>query len=352
MRLLELGDRADVPGAELVGVAGILALGHEQLTNPLLRAGSLVDRVRVVLEHPLVDTEQVDTAGVGIGERLEDERHQLTILDRGQLDTTSGRRPSVGRGGQILDDRIEQPVHREVLGSNATGDGEDQAGGHSGLECGDDLVVGDLLALEVALHQLVGDLGDLIHQLLAVLGRDVSQLGGNLDLGAVLTARALVLVGLHVDQVDHAADLVLGSDRNLGGDDVGPEGLLERIESTKEVGPLAVEHVHEDQAREAQLLGALPESSRSDLDAEDGVDHEDRPFGDAQRGEGVGDEAGLTGSVDQVDLAALPAERGEARRDRHAARLLVRRRVRDRRAVCDRPKPADRTGLEEQGLVD
>ena len=39
------------------------------------------------------------------------------------------------------------------------------------LQRGDDLVVGDLLALEVALHQRVGDLGHLVHELLAVLLR-------------------------------------------------------------------------------------------------------------------------------------------------------------------------------------
>jgi hypothetical protein len=37
------------------------------------------------------------------------------------------------------------------------------------LERGDELLVGDLLALEVALHQRLGVLGDLVHQLLAIL---------------------------------------------------------------------------------------------------------------------------------------------------------------------------------------
>ena len=37
--LLELGHRADVAGAELVGVVVVLALGHEQLADPLLVSG-------------------------------------------------------------------------------------------------------------------------------------------------------------------------------------------------------------------------------------------------------------------------------------------------------------------------
>ena len=62
---------------------------------------------------------------------------------------------------------------------------------HAVLERRDDLLVGDLLALEVALHQLVGVLGDLVHQLLAVLLGLRLELVGDRDLLAVLAAVAL-----------------------------------------------------------------------------------------------------------------------------------------------------------------
>jgi hypothetical protein len=74
------------------------------------------------------------------------------------------------------------------------------------LERLDDLVVGDLLALEVALHQRVGVLGDLVHQLLAVLLGERLEIVRDRDLVAAVAG---VLVGLHVDEVDHAARLVL-----------------------------------------------------------------------------------------------------------------------------------------------
>src|SRR3712207_8946428 len=53
------------------------------------------------------------------------------------------------------------------------------------------------------------------------------------------------LVGLHVDEVDDAAGVVLGADRDLGGHDVLAEGALEAVEDAEEVGPLAVEHVQD-----------------------------------------------------------------------------------------------------------
>ena len=217
------------------------------------------------------------------------------------------------------------------------------------LERGDDLLVRDLLALEVALHQRLGVLRDLVHQLLAVLLRLLGELVRDRDLLAVL--RAVVLVGLHVDEVDHAADLVLRADRDLGRDHVRAEGALERLERAEEVGALAVEHVHEDQARDAELGRALPEPLGRDLDAHHGVDDEDGGLAHAQRAERVGDERGLAGRVDQVDLDVAPLEGGQRRRDRHPARLLVLVGVRDGRAVGHVAEAGDRPRLEQERLV-
>jgi hypothetical protein len=216
------------------------------------------------------------------------------------------------------------------------------------LERGDDLLVGDVLALQVALHQRLGVLGDLVHELLAVLLREVGQVVRDRD----LAARAVgVLVRLHVDEVDHAAGLVLGPDRDLGRDHVGPEGLLERLQHAEEVGSLAVEHVHVDQARDAQLLRALPQPLRADLDAQHAVDHEHRRLAHPQGAQRVGDERRLARGVDEVDLHVPPLERRERGGDRHPARLLVVVGVRDRRPVSHRAEPGGRAGLVQEGLV-
>ena len=241
------------------------------------------------------------------------------------------------------------PRLRVVAAPQVTG--EDAAVGDARLERGHGLLVRDLLALEVALHQLVGDLGHLVHQLLAVLLGALLELLGDLGLLRAAAVVALVDERLHVDQVDHAAQLVLGADRDLGGHHVLPEGVLQRVERAEEVGALAVEHVHEEHARQPELLGALPEPVGGDLHAHHAVDHEHGAVRRAQRRQRVGHEARVAGGVDQVDLAVLPAKRGEARLDRHLARLLVGRRVRHRRAVRHRAQPVDRARLEEERLV-
>ena len=181
----------------------------------------------------------------------------------------------------------------------------------------------DLLAVEVALHQLVGDLRDLVHQLLAVLLGPLAEVLGDLDLGGPAAPLALVDEGLHVDQVDDAAQLLLGPDRDLGGDHVRAEGGLQRLERGEEVGALAVEHVDEDEPRQALPVGAPPEPLGADLDPADAVDDDDRGVGDPQRGDRVGDEARLARGVEQVDLAPLVLEAGESDVYGHTAQVLV-----------------------------
>jgi hypothetical protein len=223
--------------------------------------------------------------------------------------------------------------------------------GNAPLQGGDDLLVVDLPPLQVVLHQLVGVLRDLVHQLLAVLLRLRAQLvGDRYPLGAAALA-PLVDEGLHVDQVDDASYLMLGADRDLGRDHVRPEGSLQRVQRGEEVGALAVEHVDEDEPGQALGVGALPESFGLNLDAGDAVDDDHRRVGGPQRRRRVRDEAGVAGRVDQVDLTVVVLEAGDAGIDRKPALLLVGLVIGDRRAVLDLAEPVDRTGLEQHRLV-
>ena len=153
-----------------------------------------------------------------------------------------------------------------------------------------------------------------------------------------------------MENVDDSRQLVLGSDRQVDGDALVPELRPELLENPEEVRPLAVEHVHEDDAREAQLFRAAPVPRRLHLDAHDAADRDERALDDVQRGDRVALEARLAGSVDQVDLAALPLEVAERVRDRHLALLLVLVPVGDRAALLDNAEPVRRAGLEQHRL--
>ena len=80
-----------------------------------------------------------------------------------------------------------------------------------------------------------------------------------------------------MQQVDDPRQLVLGADRQVHGDAALGELLAELLERAEEVGALAVEHVHEDDAREPERLGAVPDAARLHLDAHHAADHESAP---------------------------------------------------------------------------
>ena len=130
---------------------------------------------RVVPHHALVDAEQVDAPGERVGAGLEHVGEELGVLVG--LERAARRASSApcltgeGRSSTIASSRRLVPRLR-VATPQTTGKMSPWL--VPVLERGDDLLVGDLLALEVALHQRVGVLRDLVHELLAVLLRPAS----------------------------------------------------------------------------------------------------------------------------------------------------------------------------------
>ena len=310
--------------------------------DALLRVAVVVHERRVRPHLAREDAKQVQLAAVRVGDGLEDVRHRAGVADLGQVLGAKRRR-------QALDDQVEQAVRADVPGGRAAADREELALGDELLQRLGHLLAGDLAALQVALHQLVGRLRHDVHQLVVVLVGGRAQVVGDVD-GLVAPGALAVVVGDHVDEVDHAVELVLAADRKLHRDALRREPRLERVERREEVGPLAVEQVHEDEAREAQLLAAFPQPLRPHLDAHDARHRHDRALHHPERAQHVGLEAGLAGRVDQVDRAALPVEVRDRGRDRHLAPALLVVEVRDGRLLGDAPQPVHGARLEQQGL--
>jgi hypothetical protein len=103
-----------------------------------------------------------------------------------------------------------------------------------------------------------------LRDLLRQLGRDLAGLALAVAVGARVAA--------HVEDVDDSAQLVLRSDRQVDGGALVPELRPELLEDPEEVRPLAVEHVHEDDAREAELFGTVPVPRRLHFDAHHAAD--------------------------------------------------------------------------------
>ena len=139
-----------------------------------------------------------------------------------------------------------------------------------------------------------------------------------------------------MQHVDDAGELVLRADREVHGDALLGELLVDRRQRAEEVCALAVEHVHEQQARKSEVGGARPLAAGAHLGAHDAREDEECALDDPESGDRVTLEAGIAGRVDQVDLALLPLEVRERGGERHLALLLVVVPVGDGRAGFDR----------------
>ena len=193
----------------------------------------------------------------------------------------------------------------------------------------------DLVVLEVLLEQLVVDVRDDFEQTAVRFLGVVEQVGGDVD---DLELRAFGVVverphqGLHLDEVDDAAEVALGADRELHHDGDRVEAVADHLDAALEVGADAVHLVDEADPRHVVLVRLAPHRLGLRLDTGDGVEHGDRAVEDAQRALDLDGEVDVAGRVDDVDLAVAPLRSRGGRGDRDAALLLLDHVVHDRGA--------------------
>ena len=308
-----------------------------------------------------VDAEVGQFADVGIGHHLEGEGAEGGLVVSGPLvldvlglalagRDDAGHRRHLQRRGQQLDDRVEQRLHALVLERGAA---EDRR--HLGVEAGAvqrlrDPLVRDLLLGQVGLHQLVVVVGAGLDQLRAVFLGLLPEVVRHLDrlvLGAELVGPDQAL---HLDQVDHALEVVLAADRQLDRQRFGAEPVDHRLNRVEEVGAGAVHLVDVGDARHAVLVGLAPDRLRLGLDPGDGVEDRDRAVKDAQAALDLDREVDVAGRVDDVDPVLVPLAGGRGRGDRDPPFLLLLHPVHHRGALVDLADFVGATGVVEDAL--
>ena len=116
-----------------------------------------------------------------------------------------------------------------------------------------------------------------------------------------------------VDEVDDAAEVALGADRQLDDGGHRVEAVLDHVDAAVEVGADAVHLVDEAHARHVVLVGLAPHRLGLRLDAGDRVEHRDRAVEHAQRALDLDGEVDVAGRVDDVDPAVAPLARWSRR---------------------------------------
>src|SRR5262249_8671272 len=143
---------------------------------------------------------------------------------------------NVGRRGQIVDDAVEERLHALVLERGAADHGDDLHGERTLADGAANLVFADLLTLEVLFEQSLVAVGRGLDQLLASALR-----GGNHvrrdRLLVVLRAETLIVPyqRLHAHELDHAAERVLASERQLEQNRSRLQPLFELLDDPVEI---------------------------------------------------------------------------------------------------------------------
>ena len=109
------------------------------------------------------------------------------------------------------------------------------------------------------IHDLVVEVGDGLKELRAVLFGLVLHVLGDLLDAHILAQIVVVDVGLHLDQVDDAAEVCLGADRQLDRNSVALEALVHHVDNVVEVRAHDVHLVDIDHAGNVVVVGLAPD---------------------------------------------------------------------------------------------
>ena len=245
--------------------------------------------------------------------------HDLVALVVGALD-----RGHVERRRQIVDDGVEQRLHALVLEGGAAQHRIEGAGQHGLADQPLQRRLVRLVAVEKGGQRIVVELDGGFHHLLAIFLGLVDEVGRDVDI-VELRAERLVVPddALHLHEVDHALEVVLGADRQLDRDRLRAEAVDDVGKAFEEVGAGLVHLVGEDDARHFILVALAPDGLGLRLDALVGIEHAHGAVEHAKRTLDLDGEVDVAGGVDDVQTLAVPEGRGRSRGDGDPALLLL-----------------------------
>ena len=336
----------DVAGQDLLDLFALVGVHLQDPADALLLAADrVVDRV-ARLQNTGIDAHERQLADVRVGHQLEGQGRELCLVGalahrRPVVVVGAGNRRDVGRRRHEIDDGIEHALHALVLERAAAEHGMDLARDRARADAGDDLGFRELARFEVLVHHLFVGLGRGLDHLLAPLlglGLELWRNFGVVELHAL--RRVVPVDRLHLDEIDDALEVLLGTDRNDDHDRVRLQTVDHHLADAEEIGARAVHLVDERETRHLVLVGLAPDGLGLRLHAAHRVVHHDRAVQHAHRALDLDREVDVARGVDDVDavlgvveLHALPEARGRGRGDRDAALLLLLHPVHRRGAV-------------------
>src|SRR6266568_2545946 len=346
----------DVAGEDFLDLLALVGVHLDDTADALLLVRGRVVHVRPGVELARVDAEEREVADERVVHQLERQRRERLLVGRAAddldpLHVDALHRRDVERAREVVHHGVEDLLDALVLEGAAADHREELHRDGALAETPLQLFVREGVAVEVLGHELVVELGDGFLHGGAVLLRLVHQVGRDVDL-LVLRPHRLVVEGdaLHLDEIDHAAELVLAADGDLDGHRAGAQLLADGVDRHEEVGADAVHLVDEADPGHAVLVGLAPDGLGLRLDAVHAVEAGDRAVEDAQRPLDLDREVDVAGGVDDVDAVLAPEGGGRGGGDGDAALALLLHPVHDGGALMDLANLVRDAGVEEDSL--
>ncbi len=332
----ELRESADIAGEELRNFLGLVADHHVELAEALvIFLLHVVERV-VGLDDAGADLDEVVFADERVGDGLPDISGLrfleiivgLEYLIGLLVDALAG---SLSRIREDLNDIVQQVGNTLKVDRSAHANRNDRAVADVGRQRGGDLKIGELFAGEIAVHELLGSLGDGLKERLSVGLKILLKVFRNRALDLLLLVHELASALL--DDGDIADELAVLTDRHVDRGDLLAVHFLQLLDDASEADIVIVHLGHEEHARDISLLAELPCLLGADLDAVLAGDDDDRRIRDADSLLDLADEIEVAGRVKDVDLAFIPLYRYDRAADGEFSLLLFRVVVADGIAV-------------------
>mmetsp|Transcript_28730 Transcript_28730/g.77352 ORF Transcript_28730/g.77352 Transcript_28730/m.77352 type:complete len:596 (-) Transcript_28730:17-1804(-) len=271
--VLKTAEGHDVASAGLLDLGTVVGVHLKHAAHALVL---LLDRVKhggASGENARVDAGEGEGANERVGgdlerkggERLVVVRLALHLLLAGDVGALNGR--NISRRRHVVVHGVKERLNALVLERGAGEHRHEGASEGTNAKALDELLGGGLNAVEVLhehllvlLHGKLDELGtvlvDLVLELVEAVPLRKRGLG---ERGAVLAGvRTDPLDGLHLDEVDHAGEVLLGANGQLEDGRRGIEHGFDHGDAVVEVGAGAVHLVHEAHARDAVLVRLAP----------------------------------------------------------------------------------------------
>ena len=230
----------------------------------------------------------------------------------------------IQRGGQIIDDSVQQGLNALVTVRSTAQHGRHTVVHRSMTDTGLDFFNGQGLGIiQILLHQVVVFSGDGLHQLLMHQLSLIQQIRRNRFLANVLALVVIVDFGFHGNQVDDAAEGGLSADGKLDRNGIRAQTIFHHLHNAHEVRTHDIHLVDVGDAGHAILGSLAPYRLTLRLNAALGAEHSHSAVQHAQGALDLHGEVHVTGGVDDVDTVAKPLASGSGRLDGDAAFLLL-----------------------------